>query len=144
MTFADVINDIFERFCFPPFKEKRGKERKDNSSRKDMSEKDKKEEAPAAAAAAGEEWNVTGLMTMGVNVCSSVAIALCLKALFLSNGTIPMSGLVVFHMLCSMVLTNVLYFFGFFDIPPINWPFLIAFSTLQVCVREKLRERVCV
>jgi hypothetical protein len=82
----------------------------------------------------GEEegWNLLGMATMATNVLSSVSIALCLKALFLSNSDIPMSGLVVFHMFCSMVLTNVLYFFGWFEIPTINWPFLLAYSAAQV------------
>jgi solute carrier family 35, member E3 len=81
----------------------------------------------------GEEegWNLLGMATMATNVLSSVSIALCLKALFLSNSDIPMSGLVVFHMFCSMVLTNVLYFFGWFEIPTINWPFLLAYSAAQ-------------
>eukprot|EP00008_Paramoeba_atlantica_P008611 CAMPEP_0201491564 /NCGR_PEP_ID=MMETSP0151_2-20130828/30279_1 /ASSEMBLY_ACC=CAM_ASM_000257 /TAXON_ID=200890 /ORGANISM="Paramoeba atlantica, Strain 621/1 / CCAP 1560/9" /LENGTH=162 /DNA_ID=CAMNT_0047877971 /DNA_START=39 /DNA_END=524 /DNA_ORIENTATION=+ len=97
----------------------------------------KGEEAPK------EGGNYKNLLVMATNVFSSVSIALVLKALFISNGHVPITGLVVFHMLCAMVLTHFLYFLGWFTIPDVDWTFLGLYSIFQglaiVCSNTNLQ-----
>lgn len=82
-------------------------------------------------------------LSMGINVFSSVSIALVLKALFLSNSAIPMTGLVVFHMLCASLLTNTLLWRGWFVVPDVDWTFLSLYATFQglaiVCSNTNLQ-----
>eukprot|EP00009_Paramoeba_aestuarina_P011369 CAMPEP_0201540552 /NCGR_PEP_ID=MMETSP0161_2-20130828/71004_1 /ASSEMBLY_ACC=CAM_ASM_000251 /TAXON_ID=180227 /ORGANISM="Neoparamoeba aestuarina, Strain SoJaBio B1-5/56/2" /LENGTH=294 /DNA_ID=CAMNT_0047948029 /DNA_START=542 /DNA_END=1426 /DNA_ORIENTATION=- len=71
---------------------------------------------------------------MSLNVVSTVCIALVLKQLFLLNPTIPITGLVVFHILCACLMANVLWFFGWFRLPPfgdVNWKYLLTYSVFQ-------------
>jgi hypothetical protein len=77
---------------------------------------------------------VAGILSMSINVFSSVSIALVLKALFLSNNTVPVTGLVVFHMFCAMMLTHSLHARGWFVVPDVDWYFLLIYSTFQVYV----------
>eukprot|EP00009_Paramoeba_aestuarina_P000439 CAMPEP_0201513088 /NCGR_PEP_ID=MMETSP0161_2-20130828/5203_1 /ASSEMBLY_ACC=CAM_ASM_000251 /TAXON_ID=180227 /ORGANISM="Neoparamoeba aestuarina, Strain SoJaBio B1-5/56/2" /LENGTH=315 /DNA_ID=CAMNT_0047909165 /DNA_START=138 /DNA_END=1085 /DNA_ORIENTATION=+ len=83
------------------------------------------------------------IVSMALNVFSSSSIALVLKALFISNAQIPVTGLVVFHMFCAMCLTYTLYFRGWFTIPDVDWKFLIIYSTFQglaiVCSNTNLQ-----
>jgi solute carrier family 35 protein E3 len=76
----------------------------------------------------GSLWNAG---CMAVNVVSSVSIALILKALFLSNTAVPVTGLVVFHMFCAMVLTHTLHWRGWFVVPDVDWGFISVYSLVQ-------------
>ena len=81
-----------------------------------------------------ETWS---LFTMGLNVVSTVAIALVLKELFLLNPQIPVTGLVVFHVLSAFLMTNCLWFMGKFELPAwkdINWKYLLVYSFFQVFI----------
>jgi solute carrier family 35 protein E3 len=60
-----------------------------------------------------------------------VSIALVLKALFLSNSTVPVTGLVVFHMFCAMMLTHTLHWRGWFVVPDVDWGFISVYSLVQ-------------
>jgi hypothetical protein len=79
-----------------------------------------------------EGWSVVSVVMMGANASSSVIVAIVLKALFLSYCSIPIAGLVAFQLSCTLIFTSTLYFFGWFDIPPINCVFLIMHSAAQV------------
>jgi len=87
--------------------------------------------------------NIVSFLSMGVNVFSSVSIALVLKGLFLSNSTIPVTGLVVFHMICAMLLTTTLLRLEWFVVPDVDWNFLALYSTFQglaiVCSNTNLQ-----